>query len=167
MLMTVAGVGGFGCLGCADLFPFLACGEESVVEIRLMNDSATQFVAANLGVCPNGMANEPHYFVDAPHVLAPGEEVTYTTRQVAGLAGNCLIFSSDFMIGLCGWEYGSSAEELTAVATRYGGQIGFQFSCGDTVILRWSEAGETGGAWTSEVQPAPGNDAPVAEFQEL
>jgi hypothetical protein len=165
--LPIAALGGFGCVNCAEWFPVLACGDGSVVEIRLVNESDTEYVAGNLGVCPNGMAVEPHYFIDSPPVLAPGEEVSYTTGQVAGLGGNCLVYTTDFMIGLCGWQYGPSADELTAVATRYGGQIGFQFSCGDTVILRWSDTGAAGGAWTAEVQPAAGNSTPVAEFQEL
>ena len=149
MLKLTAIVGTLGAAGCADLWTLLASGEEGIVQIRFVNDSATETVAPNVGVCPNGMASEPHYFLDSPPVIAPGEEVTYTTWQIAGLGGNCLFYSTDFMIGLCGWQYGPSADDLTAVETRYGGQIGFQFSCGDTVILRWSDAGEAGGAWTS------------------
>jgi hypothetical protein len=167
MLGMAAIVGSLSCAGCAELWTLLASGEEALVQITLVNESETQTVAPNLGVCPNGMASEPHYFVDSPPVIAPGEEVTYTTGQIAGLGGNCLFFSTDFMIGLCGWQYGPSADELTSVDTQYGGQIGFQFSCGDTVIMRWSDTGENGGAWTTEVQPGAGNDAPVAEFQEL
>ena len=154
--------------GCPGLWPVTPPTGDETVQVRLINDSATQYVAPNLGVCPNGMANQPHHFVETPPVLAPGEEITYSAGELAGSGGNCVTFATDFMVGLCGWLYGADGEELDSVERRFGGQIGFQFSCGDTIILRWSEAGEDeSGTWTSEVEPAAGNDPPEVPFQEL
>jgi len=160
-------IGAMGGVGCADLLSLLASSDGTIVRIRLINDSVTQYVAPNLGVCPNGMASTPHYFVTPTPVIAPGREATYTTRQIAGADGSCSAAATDLEIGLCGWEHGASEAELTSVGTRFGGKIGFQFGCGDTVILRWSDAGGDDGTWTSEVEPAAGNDTPTADFQEL
>ncbi|MFH1420234.1 MAG: hypothetical protein ABII12_18330 [Planctomycetota bacterium] len=155
------------CLGATCIQVFFPCDDATTVTIRLINDSETQTVAPNLGLCPNGMANQPHYFVSTPPVLAPGEETTYTGCQIAGCGGNCETYSTDFMVGLCGWQYGPSADDLTATENRFGGQIGMQFNCGDTITLRWCDEGAAGGTWTSEVQTAPGNAAPTADFQNL
>lgn len=154
-------------IGSSCLLPAGTCTDETTVWIKLANDSATQYVAPNIGICPNGMASQPHHFVATPPVLGPGEEVTYTSCQIAGSDGNCLTFATDFAIGLCGWQYGAAADNLESATKRFGGQIGTQFNCGDTVTLRWSDAGDTGGTWTSEVQPATGNPTPTADFQEL
>ena len=150
---------------CTYVFP--PCQGDSTVVIVLANDSTTQFVSPSLGVCPNGMAAQPHLFVDPAPVIAPGTEVTYSTCQIGGTDGDCKTFATDFAIGLCGWQNGPTADDLTAVFTRLAGQIGVQFSCGDTVTLRWTDAGSDGGTWTSEVQPATGNPEPTADFQEL
>ncbi len=158
---------GTACLGTTCVQFLAPCGETSTVTVKLINDSSTDTVAPNLGFCPNGMANQPHYFVSTPPVLGPGEEITYTACQIAGGYGNCDTYSTDFMVGLCGWQYGASAENLTATANRFGGQIGAQFFCGDTVTLRWTDTGATGGTWTSEVATATGNAAPTADFQAL
>lgn len=157
-----AAVSGVTCLQL-----FIPCTEDAMITVRLINDSATQSVAPNLGFCPNGMVAQPHFFVSSPPVLGPGEEATYTSCEVAGSFGNCRSFSTEFMIGLCGWQYGADGAQLTQVSRRFGGAIGQQFTCGDTVILRWSDAGNNGGTWASEVQPAPGNSQPAAAFQEL
>jgi hypothetical protein len=143
------------------------CTEDAMVTVRLINDSATQSVSPNLGFCPNGMANVPHHFVSSPPVLGPGEEATYTSCEVAGSFGNCRSFGADFAIGLCGWRYGADQAQLTQASRRFGGQITHQFNCGDTVILRWTDAGDSGGAWASEVQAGAGNTQPGAAFQEL
>lgn len=154
----------------ADLLAGIAagsCDETSSVRIRLVNTSADQFVAPNVGVCPNGMAASPHYFAHPTPVLGPGEEITYTSCQIASIDGNCDTFSTDFAVGLCGWRYGASTDALTSATRRFGGQIGFQFSCGDTIILRWTDSGNDGGTWTSEVEPATGNTTPAVDFQEI
>lgn len=160
------------------LATMLACGgcpfdpgiwgdASSRVQIRLENTSATEYVAPNVGVCPNGMAQPPHYFLEPPPVLGPGQSFTFTTTQLAGFDGNCATFATDFMIGLCGWQYGPAAADLAATTQRFGGQIGFQFRCGDTVILRWTDAGAAEGTWSSEVVSGPGNEPPTADFQSL
>ncbi len=165
-LLTVAAC--VAVLSGATCLQFLVpCTEQAMVTVRLINDSAAQSVSPNLGFCPNGMASQPHFFVGAPPVLGPGEEATYTSCEVAGSFGNCQSFSADFMVGLCGWRFGADQAQLAQVPRRFGGAIGQQFSCGDTIILRWSDAGGNGGAWTSEVQPAAGNSPPAAAFQEL
>ncbi|MFH1748839.1 MAG: hypothetical protein ABIG44_17535 [Planctomycetota bacterium] len=153
--------------GCTCLFPTSTCTAATGVTIRLINDSATQHVVPNLGICPNGMAYTPHYFVNPTPTLAPGAEVVYTSCEIADSDGNCVNFATDFMIGMCGWQYGADANALTSTARRLGGAIGVQFNCGDTIILRWTEAGDNGGTWTSEVQPATGNPAPMEQFQEI
>lgn len=141
-----------------------ALDPSAMVTIRIVNASVTQFVSPNLRVCPKGLSEPPHYFVDPPPVLAPGQETTYTTGQIAGADGDCRLYPATFMIGMCGWQYGTDAGALSPRAVRYGGQIGVQFSTGDTVTLRWTE-GADGGSWTSDVEPAPGNSPPSAAFQ--
>ena len=158
---------GGACLGTTCSVPVVTCEDDEQIVIKLVNNSTTQSVAPNIGVCPNGMASQPHHFVSTPPVLGPGESVTYTTCELGGADGNCQTASADMMIGMCGWEYGTDASALTATQRQFGGQIGAQFSCGDTVTLSWSDAGDAGGTWTSSVEPATGNSAPSADFQEL
>lgn len=160
--LCAAAVSGSDCL--QSLFP---CGEDATITVRLINDSTSQSVAPNLGFCPLGMATQPHFFVATPPVLGPGEEITYTSCEIAGAYGNCQTYNSDFMTGLCGWEYGANQAQLSQTIRRFGGQIGVQFNCGDTIILRWTEAGEAGGTWTSEIEPATGNPQPQTAFQAL
>lgn len=161
------------CVQLSDWTDFLAglaagaCDEGSSARIRLVNASADQYVAPNVGVCPNGMAAAPHYFAYPTPMLGPGEEITYTSRQIAGIDGDCGTYSTNFAVGLCGWQYGASPDALSSATRRFGGQIGFQFHCGDTITLRWTETGEGGGTWTSEVEPAAGNPTPTVEFQEI
>jgi hypothetical protein len=138
----------------------------TIVRIKLVNDSQAQYVQPHLRVCPLGMATDPHYPLANPPILAPGQSATYTTAQIAGDDGNCQTFSTDFMLGLCGWGYGTNRNNLSDTGQRYGGQIGYQFWCGDTVILHWTDDGGPG-IWTSEVQSAVGNEPPVAPFQSL
>jgi len=162
---TPALVAVMGAMCCSCIPPASMCNDETTVHLTLVNGSTTQLVVPNIGVCPNGMENEPHHFVATPPVLAPGEEITYTACQLAGADGNCFTFDTAFSIGLCGWSYGPSEDELSGTRTRFGGQIGMQFNCGDTIILRWTETENAWGAWSSEVVPAPDNDPPAAEFQ--
>jgi hypothetical protein len=151
--------------GCPDLLDQLV--PQPLVRIKVVNDSAAQFVSPNIAVCPNGIEIPPHYFVQPPPVLGPGASVTYTTQEVAGSTdGNCQTFDTNFMLGVCTWDFGAAADNLAPAADqRFGGQIGFQFHCGDTVILHWLDTDETGGSWTAEVVPAPGNPPPNAPFQ--
>jgi hypothetical protein len=150
--------------GCVDFTPLCSSLDDSSVRVYLINDSNSFLVSPKLGVCPNGLSTEPHFFIDPP-VLRPGEVARYTTRQIAGTQGDCSEAGSAFSIGLCGWGFGSCSCSMTQIAKRYGGQIGTQFHCGDTILLRWTDAGETGGTWTSEVLPATGNEPPTADFQ--
>ncbi len=136
-----------------------------VIRIYLVNDSNTHYVSPNLGVCPNGMGFTPHYFVNPPPVIAPGRAVCYTTTDLAGTQGNCSSTNPLFAIGLCGWSYGPTAEGLSSHSQKYGGQIGVQFHCRDTVILRWTDGLLTGGTWNSEILTSPGNPKPSASFQ--
>jgi hypothetical protein len=149
--------------GCLERFNPNA-DDEASVRVTLVNGSSTQYVSPNLGVCPMGMATPPHYFVTPAPVLAPGQQITYSTDQIAGASGNCQTFATDFTIGLCGYSYGASAEGLTAIEGPYRGIIGTHFNCGDTVVLTWSDAGSAQGSWTSEVQPAAGNPTPTEAF---
>jgi len=152
--------------GCADLFgTLLSAGP--MVRIKLVNDSERQFVSPNVAVCPNGITDPPHHFVEVPPVLGPGESITYTTEELAGTDGNCQTFSTNFMIGLCTWHFGPARDDLTTSEQRFGGQIGVQFQCGDTVILHWLDTDEAGGTWTAEVVTAPGSEPPTASFQLL
>ncbi len=49
---------------CSCIPPAPSCSDDTTVHVTLMNGSDTQFVVPNIGVCPNGMANEPHHFVN-------------------------------------------------------------------------------------------------------
>lgn len=163
----MAVLAGLGLGGCTNLLEALVA-RQPFVRIKVVNDSVRQFVSPVIAVCPNGIQNEPHHFVQTPAVLAPGESITYTTTEIGGSDGNCQTFNTNFMLGVCTWEFGSTRETLTpATNQRFGGQIGFQFECGDTVILHWLDTDETGGSWTAEVLTAPGNQAPSAPFQSL
>ena len=154
-----------GCmLGIMDLLG--GCQPHSYIRLWLVNDSKTKYVSPHPGLCPQGLTTLPHYFVDQRPVLAPGESKSYTTVEMAGAEGLC-VNRPDFMIGLCGWNYGDDPANLTGCSDRYGGQIGYQFNCGDTVILHWTDSGAATGTWTSEVLPANGNPAPSAPFQML
>jgi hypothetical protein len=145
--------------GCV---PFVPSGGLSVT-VYLVNTSASKYLAPKLGVCPNGLFLPPHYFVDPVPVIAPGETISYTADAIAGSEGFCTSAGSNFSIGLCQWGSGTDPNTLTTTQGPYGGQIGVQFHCGDTVILRWSDAG-AGGIWSSEVLLAPGNLPPTAPF---
>jgi hypothetical protein len=140
----------------------------TTLTITLINDSCGTYISPKFAVCPNGMALQPHHFVDPPAVVAPGASVTYTTDQIAGADGDCVASSSNFMVGLPGWGYGptSNPDAMTYVDTRYVGMLGVQFHCGDTVKLHWSNCatGSGPGTWTSEVIPGPGNSEPTAPF---
>ena len=161
-LAVLAGLTAGGCPNWLDQL-----GPDPLVQIKVVNDSAAQIVSPIIAVCPNGIENQPHYF-STPPVLAPGESITYTTQQIAATDGNCETFGTAFMLGVCSWEFGTAADNLAPAANqRFGGQIGFQFQCGDTVILHWLDTDATGGSWTAEVVPAIGNPAPTAPFQSL
>ncbi len=165
-VVGMAVLAGLGLSGCANLLATLV-GTEPLVRIKVVNDSARQFVSPNIAVCPNGITQPPHHFVEVPAVLAPGESITYTTEEIAGTDGNCRTFTTDFMLGICTWQFGSTRDDLATADQRFGGQIGFQFQCGDTVILHWLDTDETGGSWTAEIITAPGNQVPTAPFQAL
>jgi hypothetical protein len=152
--------------GCADVFSTLV-GVQPVVQIKVVNDSERQTVSPNIAVCPNSIEQPPHYFVDIPPVLGPGESITYTTEELAGSDGNCRTFNTSFMLGICTWQFGPTRDDMTTVDQRFGGRIGSQFQCGDTVILHWLDTDEVGGSWTAEVVPARGNQPPSASFQSL
>jgi hypothetical protein len=152
---------------CINELLMIAAQDPASVRVYLVNESATKYVSPNLGLCPQGLETLPHSFLSAPPVIGPGQTISYTTRELAGLAGDCAAASPDFMVGLCGWRYGDSPDALTHFDQKYGGQIGYQFNCGDTVILRWTDAGPACGTWSSEVLTRPGNDAPTADFQQI
>ena len=102
MRMTVASFAALVALaagGCTNLLETMLGGGE-MVRIKLVNDSERQFVSPNVAVCPNGITDPPHHFVEVPPVLGPGESITYTTEELAGTDGNCQTFSTNFMIGL-------------------------------------------------------------------
>ncbi|MEK6643556.1 MAG: hypothetical protein AAB385_05695 [Planctomycetota bacterium] len=153
--------------GCVNELLMLAAQDPGSVRVYLVNGSSTRFVAPNLGLCPQGLETLPHNFVTEPPVIGPGQSVSYTTRQLAGASGDCSSASPSFMVGLCGWSYGNAADSLTRFDQKYGGQIGMQFNCGDTVILRWTDGGPDCGTWSSEVLSAPGNTVPTAQFQQI
>ena len=140
--------------------------KNTYIRIYLVNDSATYTVSPKPGLCPQGLENLPHYFAVESPLLAPGESISYTTVQLAGLEGYCAGLDN-FMIGLCGWKFGTDPAALTSCSDRYGGAIGVQFNCGDTVILRWTDMGGANGVWTSEILPAQGNPVPTTAFQPL
>jgi hypothetical protein len=141
----------------------------TTLKITLYNDSCGTYIAPKLGVCPNSMAQPPHYFAEPPPVIVPGQSVTYTTDQLAGATdGSCVDYPTTFTVGIPGWGYGptSNPDTMTYVETRFVGLIGVQFSCGDDVNLHWSNCTTGGGegVWTSEVIPGPGNPEPTAPF---
>jgi hypothetical protein len=167
IVVLTAVLAGLGLSGCTALLEALA-GKDPFVRIKVVNDSVRQTVSPNIAVCPNGIENDPHHFVQTPPVLGPGESISYTTEEIAGTDGNCQTFATNFALGVCSWQFGSSRETLAPAASqRFGGQIGVQFQCGDTVILHWLDTDETGGSWTAEVITATGNQPPSAEFQLL
>lgn len=153
--------------GCVNELLMIAAQDAGSVRVYLVNESTAKFVSPNLGLCPQGLETLPHSFVTTPPIIAPGQAVSYTTRELAGTAGDCSAASPDFMVGLCGWSYGDSAESLTRFDMKYGGQIGMMFNCGDTVILRWTDGGADCGTWSSEVLTRPGNATPTVEFQQI
>jgi len=147
--------------------------DPTTVTITLFNDSCGTYIAPKFGVCPLGLSGALHHFVEPPAVVAPGQSITYTTDQVAGITdGDCAAFSTDFTVGISGWGYGptNDAATMTYVGMPddppYVGTIGVQFHCGDTIELRWSncDAGGGAGTWTSEVIPAAGNPTPTEPF---
>ena len=168
-LLSGAGCPGVTGLGLND--PNTA--HPTTLTITLFNDSCGTYIAPKFGVCPLGMAQQPHYFVEPPAVVVPGQSVTYTTDQVAGTTdGDCVAFASDFTVGIPGWGYGptSNSDTMTYVGMPadppYVGIIGTQFHCGDTIELHWSNCAAVCGAgsWTSNVIPGAGNPAPTEPF---
>jgi hypothetical protein len=160
--------GALAASGCdvQTMFPFADSG--AVVRLYLVNTSASKFVSPNPGICPQGIEESTtHQFLDKPPVIAPGTAVSYTTWQIAGFGGLCADADPSFSVGLCGWKFGDSADMLELQPEKFGGQIGFQFNCGDTVILRWSDSGPACGTWTSEVLTAPGNALPSMPFMTI
>lgn len=154
--------------GC-DVPTFSLFGDSgSVVRLYLVNTSAAKFVSPNPGICPQGIEESTtHRFLAEPPVIGPGEAVTYTTWQIAGANGLCGDADPSFSVGLCGWKFGDAADNLTLQAEKFGGQIGYQFNCGDTVILRWADTGPACGTWASEVLTAPGNNPPTMSFMTI
>ncbi len=154
-----------GIAGC-DTFPnYFLMGSPDEVTVYLVNQSTSKYVSPNPGLCPQGLEAAGHSFLDDRPMLAPGQMVSVTTRQIDPTRGDCSNADPTFMLGLCGWNHGDDPQNLTACTQRYGGQIGYQFQCGDTVILRWTDEGSPDGTWTSDVITAPGNAAPSAAFQ--
>ncbi len=153
---------GTSCEGLLQLLPQI---DGASVKLILINDSATKHVSPNPGLCPQGLDVQTHAFLDPRPLLAPGERIAVSTFQLAGFDGLCSDADPSFMIGLCGWHHGEDPANLTQCTEQYGGQIGFQFHCGDTVILRWTDEGGPDGTWTSEVVPATGNAPPMMAFQ--
>lgn len=162
VLMALAALS-FGCVELLCLLPL----DGASVKLILMNDSASRYVAPNPGLCPQGLDAGGHSFLPTRPVIAPGQSVTYSTFEIGGLSGLCSSADPTFMVGLCGWHHGEDPNNLAQCSQRYGGQIGFQFSCGDTVILRWTDEGGVDGVWTSDVQPAAGNPMPTMSFQSM
>ncbi len=102
VLSTGAGCPGPGDQGTGD--------PPTTLTISLYNDSCGTYISPRFAVCPKGMAEQPHYFVEPPVVLAPGQSVTYKTDQVAGATdGDCAAFSTAFMVGIPGWGYGPTS----------------------------------------------------------
>lgn len=153
--------------GCTEQWFSLFASDPGSVRVYLVNTSASRLVAGNLGLCSLGLENQPHRFIEQPPVLAPGESYALTTRQIGGAEGDCTNASPQFMIGLCGWRFGDTVESLQLQDQKFGGQIGYQFHCGDTVILRWADGGPDCGTWASEVLSAPGNPQPSQPFQTI
>jgi len=153
--------------GCTEQWFSLFASDPGSVRVYLVNTSASRLVAGNLGLCSLGLENQPHRFIEQPPVLAPGESYAFTARQIGGAKGDCTNASPQFMIGLCGWRFGDTVESLQLQDQKFGGQIGYQFHCGDTVILRWADGGPDCGTWASEVLSAPGNPQPSQPFQTI
>lgn len=151
--------------GCEGLLLLLPPIDAASVKLVLINDSATKYVSPNPGLCPQGLDTGPHSYLASRPLLAPGARVTITTFQLAGFDGLCVDADPSFMIGLCGWHHGDDPANLTQCSNQYGGQIGYQFHCGDTVILRWTDEGGPDGTWTSEVVSATGTAPPMMAFQ--
>lgn len=162
-IIVVLGVIAAG--GCTDAFNLLPIFDSASVKLIIHNDSATKHVSPNPGLCPQGLEVQTHSFLENPPVLAPGASVTITTLDIGGFDGLCADADPSFMVGFCGWKFGEDPNNLSACTEQYGGQIGYQFHCGDTLIMRWTDSGGTNGTWTTEVQPAMGNPAPTMEFQ--
>lgn len=138
----------------------------ATVRLILVNTSADKFVQPNPGLCPQGLEQTgSHRFLPNPPIIPPGRAVSFTTLQIAGVGGLCANADPNFAVGLCGWKFGPSADNLATQSTKFGGQIGAMFNCGDTVILRWSDTGPECGTWESEILTAPGNDPPSMPFQ--
>ncbi len=159
-----------GWLGCIPAGQNCPCQTESTIRIWLVNKSETNYVAPVLKVCPKGMISEPHFTVDPVPKIAPRQVLLYTTTKIAGDQGDCSQADPNFMLGICGWTYGTCTCGMKQADVRYGGQIGVQFNCGDTVILRWSDDPNdpnAAGSWESEVLPAAGNPEPNAAFMTL
>lgn len=152
-------------IACDSAFDFFGVPSATTLRLYLVNESTTRYVSPNPGLCAEGLEAGTKRFLDVPPVIAPGEAVSYTSFEIGGQDGICSGDNPQFMIGLCGWKHGASAEDLSPCSKRYGGQIGFQFQCGDTIILRWTDAGDIDGTWTSEILSALGNGPPAADFQ--
>ena len=151
-----------GIAGCDTFFNSFPT---DALTFTLVNQSASKYVSPNPGLCPQGLTVEPHSFLAERPLLSPGESVTMSTAQIDATGGRCADADPSFMFGLCGWNHGADPQNMTSCAQRYGGQIGHQFNCGDTIIMRWTDQGSPDGTWTTEVRSAPGNAAPTAEFQ--
>jgi hypothetical protein len=152
---------------CTDQILMMGASDPASVRLYLVNESENLYLSPNPGLCSQGLTAGPHRFLEVRPILAPAEAVSYTTRQIGGAEGVCTGERPDFMVGLCGWSFGSSPDQMTEINVQYGGQIGHQFNCGDTVILRWVDAGPAGGAWSSECLTAPGNMPATMEFQSI
>lgn len=155
-------------VGCGAELGGLFLDSGDVVRVYLVNTSTSKYVSPNPGICPQGIeATTSHRFLDEPPIIEPGRAVSYTTQQIAGSGGVCANADPSFSVGLCGWKYGDSPDNLTLQAEKFGGQIGYQFGCGDTVILRWADTGPACGTWSSEVMTAPNNPLPTAPFMTI
>ncbi|MFO0973828.1 MAG: hypothetical protein U1A27_10375 [Phycisphaerae bacterium] len=155
-----------GLTGCG-LDDLLSVGDSAAVRLYLVNASTSRFVEPNPGLCPQGLDQLPHFFLSERPLLPPGSAIGLTTVRIAGLSGICIAADEHFQVGLCGWKTGDSADNLTACTDKLGGQLGTQFSCGDTVILTWTDTPAPNGTWTSQVLTVPGNPAPSAAFMIL
>lgn len=151
--------------GCTELFSLIPLFQDASVKLVIHNDSATRYVSPNPGLCPQGLEVQTHSFLAERPVISPGGSVTITTLDIGGLDGLCADADPSFMVGFCGWQHGEDPDSLSACTLQYGGQIGFQFNCGDTIVLRWTDEGGPDGIWTSEVIPQTGNPAPQMPFQ--
>lgn len=153
-----------GCMELTNLIPQIGAAS---VKLVIYNDSTSKFVSPKPGLCPQGLEVQTHSFLANPPVIAPGGSATVTTLDIGGLDGICIASDPSFMVGFCGWKFGEDPNNLAACTQQYGGQIGFQFNCGDTLIMRWTDTGGESGTWTTQVQPAAGNPTPTQQFQVL